>query len=342
VREVSPIRGHLGARMMGLALGMALLLGGLFNPVSTAAQEAARVARIGFLTADRAIIPYQAFLQGLRDHGYVEGRNVVIEYRSAEGRLEQLPALAAELVGLKVDVLMTVTTVAALAAQQATRTVPIVFGAVSDPVATGLVASFARPGRNITGLSFFAPELVGKSLELLKQAAPGVNRVAVLWQSGGFAEHQGKALRKAAENAARVLGMRLQVVEARGPDDFDRAFAEIARGRAEALMVPTSATFTQARGRLVDLAAKGRLPAVYPSREYVDAGGLLAYGPNLRDLFQRSATYVDRILKGTKPADLPVEQPTKFELVINLTAAKGLGLTIPASLLARADQVIER
>jgi putative ABC transport system substrate-binding protein len=179
-------------------------------------------------------------------------------------------------------------------------------------------------------------------MELLKQAAPGVNRVAVLWQSAGFAEHQGKALRKAAEEAARVLGVRLQVVEARGPDDFDRAFAEIARARADALMVPTSAPFTQARGRLVDLAAKGRLPAVYPASEFVDAGGLLAYGPNVSDLFRRAATYVDKILKGAKPADLPVEQPTKFELVINLTAAKALGLTIPASVLARADQVIER
>ncbi len=327
---------------MGLALGMALLLGGLFNPVSTEAQEAARVARIGFLAADRMPAAYQSFLQGLRDHGYVEGRNVVIEYRSAEGKIERLPALAAELVGLKVDVIVAAVTDAALAAQQATRTVPIVFPAVSDPVATGLVASFARPGGNVTGLSFIAPELVGKSLELLKQAVPGVNRVAVLWQSGGLAERQGKALRKAAEDAARVLGMRLQVVEARGPDDFDRAFAEITRGRADALMVLTSATFIQARGRLVDLAAKERLPAVYPAREFVDAGGLLAYAPNLRDLFQRAATYVDRILKGAKPADLPVEQPTKFELVINVTAAKGLGLTIPASVLARADQIIER
>jgi putative ABC transport system substrate-binding protein len=319
----------------------ALASGLLAAPLSAEAQQAAKVARIGYLTADRAGIPYQSFLQGLRDHGYVEGRNVVIEYRSAEGKIERLPALAAELVGLKVDVIVAAVTVAALAAQQATRTVPIVFGAVSDPVATGLVASFARPGGNVTGLSFFAPELVGKSMELLKQAAPGVNRVAVLWQSAGFSEHQGKALRKAAEGAARVLGVRLQVVEARGPDDFDRAFAEIARARADALMVPTSATFTQARGRLVDLAAKGRLPAVYPSREFVDAGGLLAYGPNVSDLFRRAATYVDKILKGAKPGDLPIEQPTKFELVINLKTAKALGLTIPPSLLQRADEVIE-
>jgi putative ABC transport system substrate-binding protein len=198
--------------MMRLALGIALQLGGLFNPVSTEAQEAARVARIGFLVADRSPMPYQSFLQGLRDHGYVEGRNVVIEYRSAEGKIERLPALAAELVGLKVDVIVAAVTVAALAAQQATRTIPIVFGAVSDPVATGLVTSFARPGGNITGLSFFTPELVGKSLELLKQAAPGVNRVAVLWQSGGLAARQGEALRKAAEDAARVLGMHIPAI----------------------------------------------------------------------------------------------------------------------------------
>jgi len=202
--------------MIGLACGMILLLGGFFKPVSTEAQEVARVARIGYLTADRAGIPYQAFLQGLRGHGYVEGRNVVIEYRSAEGKIERLPALAAELVGLKVDVIVAAVTVAALAAQQATRTVPIVFGAVPDPVATGLVASFARPGGNVTGLSFFAPELVGKSMELLKQAAPGVNRVAVLWQATAFAERQGKALREGAEDAARVLGVRLQVIEAEG------------------------------------------------------------------------------------------------------------------------------
>ena len=339
---MGPIRRHLGAKILRWALGMAFLLCGLFNPVSTEAQESARIARIGYLAADHAGIPYRAFLQGLHGHGYIEGRNVLIEYRSAEGKVERLPPLAAELVGLKVDVIVAEVTVAALAAQQATRTVPIVFGAVSDPVATGLVASFARPGGNVTGLSFFAPELVGKSLELLKQAAPGVNRVAVLWQSAGFAEHQGKALRKAAEDAARVLGLRLQVVEARGPNDFDRAFADIARARADALMVPTSATFPQARGRLVDLAAKGRLPAVYPAREFVHAGGLLSYGPNVSDLFRRAATYVDKILKGAKPADLPVEQPTKFELVINLKTAKTLGLTIPPSVLARADQVVDK
>ena len=265
----------------------------------------------------------------------------MIEYRSAEGRLERLPALAAELVSLKVDVIVARATVAALAAKQATRTIPIVFPTVSDPVATGLVTSFARPGENVTGLSFFTPELVGKSMELLKEAVPGVSRIAVLWQPPAFAEHQGKALLKAAEVAARTLGVRLQVVEARGPDDFERAFSEMTGAGADALVVLTSATFAQARRRLVDLTAKSRLPAMYPLREYVDAGGLMSYGPNVLDQFRRAAIYVDKILKGAKPGDLPIEQPTKFDLVINLKTAKALGLTIPPSLLQRADQVIE-
>ena len=318
------------------------IVGGLLAvPLVAEAQEAAKVARIGWLTPDREVVRYQAFLQGLRDLGYVEGHNVVIEYRSAEGRLERLPALAAELVSLKVDVIVARATVAALAAKQATRTIPIVFPTVSDPVATGLVTSLARPGGNVTGLSFFTPELVGKSMELLKEAVPGVSRIAVLWQPPAFAEHQGKALLKAAEVAARTLGVRLQVVEARGPDDFEGAFSEMTGARADARVVLTSATFAQAGRRLVDLTAKSRLPAMYPLREYVDAGGLMSYGPNVLDQFRRAAIYVDKILKGAKPGDLPVEQPTKFELVINLKTAKALSLTIPQSLLQRADQVIE-
>jgi len=324
-----------------LVFTITLLLGGLFSPVSADAQEAAKVARIGYLTATAGPF-YQDFLRGLRDLGYVEGRNVVIEYRSAEGKIEQLPALAAELVGLKVDVIVAAVTVAALAAKQVTRTIPIVFPAVSDPVGTGLVAGFARPGGNVTGLSFFNPELLGKSLELLKQAAPAARRVAVLWQPTGFAEQQGKALLKAAEVAAHALGVRLQIVEVRGPDDFDGAFAEMTRARADALMVPTSVTFLQGRRRLADLAAKSRLPAVYPMREFVEDGGLMSYGPILSDQYRRAATYVDKILKGANPADLPVEQPTKFELVINGRTARALGLTIPQSVLARADHVVEK
>jgi putative ABC transport system substrate-binding protein len=265
----------------------------------------------------------------------------VIEYRLPEGQLERLPALAAELVALKVDVILAVATPQALAAKQATRTIPIVFAATGDAVADGLVASLARPGGNVTGLSFFTPELVGKRLELLKQTVPGVSRVAVLWNPGGLGESTEKDVLKRAEVAARAIGVQLHFVEARGPADFDRVFSDMTRARAGALTVLTSAMLFEERKRLVDLVAKNRLPAVYPWREFVDAGGLMAYGPDLADLFRRAATYVDKILKGAKPGDLPVEQPTKFELVINLKTAKALGLTIPPSLLQRADQVIE-
>jgi putative ABC transport system substrate-binding protein len=320
------------------------LAGGLVvAPFAAEAQQAAKVARIGFLTLNLApnLHLREAFLQGLRDLGYVEGRNVEIEYRDAEGRPERLPALAAELVALKVDVILAGGTPQALAAKQATRTLPIVFTAAPDPVTDGLVTSLARPGGNVTGLSNIAPELVGKRLELLKQAVPGVSRVAVLWHPGGTGERTEKDMLKGAEVAARALGVRLQFLEARGPADFDRAFSDMTRARAGALTSLGGTMFFNERRRLVDLAAKNRLPAVYPQREFVDAGGLMAYGPNIADVFRRAATYVDKILKGTKPGDLPVEQPTKFELVINLKTAKALGLTIPQSLLGRADQVIQ-
>src|SRR6266545_924706 len=311
---------------------MAVLAGGLLAPpLAAEAQPAAKVARIGYLGTNVAAFPQlrEAFLQGLRDLGHVEGRNVVIEYRSAEGKPERLPALAAELVALKVDVIVAAGTPAALAAKQATRTLPIVFPVAVDPVTSGLVTSLARPGGNVTGSSFLAPELVGKCLEQLKQAVPGISRVAVLWHPGGQGERTEKDMLKEAEVAGRALGVRLQFVEARGPADFDRAFSAMTRARAGALTVLASAMFANERRRLADLAAKNRLPAVYPQRAYVDAGGLMAYGPNLADMHRRAATYVDKILKGTKPADLPVEQPTKFELVINLKTAKALGLTIP-------------
>jgi putative tryptophan/tyrosine transport system substrate-binding protein len=232
-------------------------------------------------------------------------------------------------------------TPASLAAKQATRSLPIVFATAADPVTSGLVTSLARPGGNVTGLSNLAPELVGKCLELLKQAVPGVSRVAVLWQPGGLGERTEQDMLKEADVAARALGVRLQFAEARGPADFDRAFSDMTGARAGALTVLTSAMFTNERRRLVDLAAKHRLPAVYTWREFVDAGGLMSYGPDLPDLFRRAATYVDKILKGAKPGDLPVEQPTKFELVINLKTAKALGLTIPPSVLERADEVIQ-
>ncbi len=320
------------------------MAGGLLAaPGSAEAQQAAaKVPRIGFLALNPGANPHlrEAFLQGLRDLGYVEGRNVVIEYRSAEGKLERLRALAAELVALKVDVIVTGGgTPTALAAKEATRTLPIVFTSATDPVTDGLVTSLAHPGGNVTGLSNLAPELVGKCLEQLKEAVPQVSLVAVLWQPGAVGGRTD--MLKPAEVAARALGVRVQFVEARGPADFDRAFSDMTRARAGALAVLGSAIFNSERRRLVDLAAKHRLPTVYTSRDFVDAGGLMTYGVNLADLFRRAAAYVDKTLKGTKPGDLPVEQPTKFELMINLKTAKALGLTISPSLLQRADEVIE-
>jgi putative ABC transport system substrate-binding protein len=323
---------------------MAAMAGGfLAAPLAAEAQQAAKVPRIGFLLLNPAANPHllEAFRQGLRDLAYVEGRNLVIEYRDAEGKPERLPALAAELVALKVDVIVAGGQPHAMAAKQATKTIPIIFASVGDPVASGFVTSLARPGGNVTGLSNLTPELVGKRLELLKQAVPGLSRVAVLWQPGGQGEHADKDMLKGGDAAARTLGVRLQVVEARGPADFDKAFSEMTKARAGALTVLPSPIFINERRRLVDLAAKNRLPAVYPSRDYADGGGLMSYGSNLADLFRRAATYVDKILKGAKPGDLPVEQPTKFELVINLKTANALGLTIPQSVLGRADEVIQ-
>jgi putative ABC transport system substrate-binding protein len=320
-----------------------LASGLLAAPLAVEAQQAAKVPRIGYLGFNRAASPHleEAFLQGMRDLGYVEGRNAVIEYRDAEGKYERLPALVAELVALKVDVIVAPSTPPALAAKQATTTLPIVFASVSDPVSSGLVTSLPRPGGNVTGLSVLAPELVGKSLEQLTQAVPGVSLVAALWSPVAGFERLLEDLLKAADVAARALGVRLQVVEARGPEDFDRAFSDMTKAHAGALTVLPGAMFINERKRLVELAAKHRLPAVYQVREFVEAGGLMAYGPNIADVFRRAATYVDKILKGAKPGDLPVEQPTKFELVINLKTAKALGLTIPPSLLARADEVIQ-
>ncbi len=336
---VAPTKGdQMDRRSTVLAL---LALGAA--PFAAEAQQATKVARIGYLATNPDTSPHvrEAFLQGLRDLGYVEGRNLVIEYRDAEGKVERLPALVAELVALKVDVIVASGTLAALAAKQTTRTLPIVFSPAGDPVGSGLVTSLARPGGNVTGLSAFAPELVGKRLELLKQAVPGVSRVAVLWQPGAFGERTEKDILERAEVAARDLHLPLQFVEAREPADFARAFSDMSMARADALTVLASNMFNSERRRLVDLAAAKRLPAVYSARELVDDGGLMSYGANLADLDRRAATYVDRILKGTKPADLPVEQPAKFELIINLKTARALGLTIPQSVLGRADEVIQ-
>ena len=316
-------------------------LGLLAAPIGAQAQPGAKVARVGFLDIDDEARYREAFLQELRDRGHVAGRNLQIEYRDAEGRPERFPALAAELVALTVDVIVTAGgTAAAMAAKQATTTIPIVFTAVGDPVTDGLVGSLARPGTNITGMSLVR-QLVDKLLELLKQAVPGVSRVALLLKPDAAPDRTIKDYVKSAEDAARTLGVRLQVVHARGPEDFDRAFTDMTSARAGALAVVATPVFNTSRRRLAELAAKNRLPTVFSLSDYVTAGGLMSYGPDRRDLFRGAAIYVDKILKGAKPGDLPIQQPTKFELVINLKTAKALGLTIPPSLLQRADQVIE-
>ena len=315
----------------------------LAAPFATEAQQPGKIARIGFLSLNMAGNPRgtDSFRQGLREHGYVEGRNVVIEYRDAERKFERFPALVAELVALKVDVIVAPSVVASQAAKQATKTIPIVFAGVADPVADGLVASLARPGGNVTGLSNLAPELVAKRLELLKEAVPGVSQVAILWQPGSAMEGTDKKMLKDAEVAARALGVRLQVVEARGPAELQRAYADMIRERANALVVLGTPMFFTERERIAGLAIGNRLPAMFSTRQFVEVGGLMAYGASLDDLLRRTATYVDRLLKGAKPADLPVEQPTKFELVINLKTAKVLGLTFTQSLQMRADEVIQ-
>ena len=319
------------------------MTGGLLAaPLAAEAQPAGKVYRIGYLaggssTSGRHVI--EALREGLRELGWVEGQNIVIDYRFAEGRYERLPYLAAELVRLKVDVIVAAPAPPAAAAKNATGTIPIVMIGAGDPVAQGLIASLARPGGNVTGLAYsVGQEIFGKQLALLKEAVPKVRRVAVLWNPAvptlALAIGEVKV-------AARSLGLQVQLLEARGANDFDSAFAAMARERAGALLVITDSVFTTHRIRLADLAARSRLPAAYTNRQPVDAGGLMSYGPSFSDLWRRAAGYVDKILKGAKPGDLPVEQPTKFELVINLKTAKALGLTIPPSLLQRADQVIE-
>jgi putative ABC transport system substrate-binding protein len=316
------------------------LAGGLAAPLAAGAQQPAKVAR-GFLgTGSPALTANQleAFQQGLRDLGYVEGRNIAIEYRWARGRVERFPDLAVELVGLKVDVIVASSSPAALAAKNATRTIPIVFANAADPVDSGLVAGIARPGGNVTGLSLLAPEIVARQMQLLKEAVPKASRVAVLSNPGNSYT---ALLVKETEAAARSLGVRVQLLAVRGADAFDSAFSAVTKERPGALFVLFDPLFFAHQTRIAEFANKNRLPAMYPHREQAETGGLMAYGPDLRDNFRRAATYVDKILKGAKPADLPVEQPTKFELVINLKTAKALGLTIPPSLLQRADEVIQ-
>jgi putative ABC transport system substrate-binding protein len=307
----------------------------LFNHAE--AQQAKKVFRIGYLSSAVNAVRIEAFKQGLRELGYVEGKNIVIEWRSAEENLDRLPALADELVRLKVDVIFAETTPAVQATKKATTTVPIVTVS-GDPVRFGFVASLARPGGNITGLANLTPELVGKRLSLLKEVVPRVSRVAVLFNP----DSPGAALRmRETEAAAPSLGIKLQPVEARGPNDLEHAFSAMKKERAGALIPLTSPLMGEQRKQIVELAAKNRLPAMYDSREFSEAGGLMSYGAMLADLDRRAATYVDKILKGAKPADLPVEQPKKFELIVNLKTAKQIGLPIPPNVLARADKVIK-
>ena len=320
-----------------------LVLSLLVAPLAAEAQPPTKGYRIGILGNAPPTIPavarlYDAFAEGLRERGYIEGENLVIERRWVEGRIERFPSLAAELLNLKVDLILSVGTLGARAAKQATTAIPIVMVYVSDPVEAGLVSSFARSGGNLTGLAFVAgPEIVGKYLELLKEVVPKVSRVAVLWNPiwyyGGYLSET--------QAAARVLGVTAQVYEAQDPSELESAFTAMTKARAGALLVlPHPFNFFHAR-RIAELAAKSRLPAVYPFRESVEAGGLMAYAANAPDMFRRAATCVDKILKGANLTDLPIEQPTRFELVINnLKTAKALGIAIPQSMLIRADEVI--
>ena len=300
------------------------------------AQQPKKVARIGFLSpvsASDTALWHQAFRQGLRDLGWVEGKNISIEYRYAEGRSDRLPDLAADLVRLKLDIIVVSSGTDALAAKNATRTIPIVMASAGDPVAIGLVESLARPGGNITGLSQIAPELAGKRLELLKEIVPKLSRVAVLWNPQGQTSTVGW---KEIQLPARELGVKLHSLEVRSSNDFDKAFEGATKAGAGALVIMPDPLFVTNLKRIADFAATSRLPSIFHLTEFVDSGGLVAYGPDRSDMFRRAATYVDKILKGAKPADLPVEQPMKFELVFNLKTAKAIGLTIPPNVLAQS------
>ncbi len=305
------------------------------------AQQLAKVPRIGYLTVaslSSNVARIEAFRQGLRELGYVEGKNIVIEWRSAEGKFERQSELAAELVRLKVDVIISSGPTMTRAAKEATATIPIVMAQDSDPVENGFVASLARPGGNITGLSVLSPELSGKQLELLKEIVSKLSRVAVIGNSN---EPANPKTLKEIELVAGSFGVQLQPLDVRGSKDIETAFRAATKAHADALIVLASAIVTDHRTKIANLALKSRLPAIYRSSIWVDDGGLMSYGTSLNDLSRRAATYVDKILKGARPADLPVEQPTKFEFIINLKAARQIGLTIPPNVLVRADKVIK-
>src|SRR5262245_8526435 len=311
----------------------------LLATVTCVEAQPKKVPRIGFLAATLQQHYVEAFQQGLRELGYVEGQNITIEYRFADGKFERLPDLAAELVRLKVDVIVAAVTQASLAAKNATGTIPVIMVAVANPVDSGLVGSLARPEGNITGTSAMTDEVVGKQLELLKETFPKISRVAAIWNP---ANPVFQALQvRATKVAAQALGVHLQMLEARSPEEIDRAFAATAREHIGAVLVLLDPVFTTHRKRIADLALKGRVPAISGIREYPDVGLLMSYGPSFSERYRRAAAYVDKILKGAKPADLPVERPTKFELVINLKTARQIGATIPQSVLYRADKVIK-
>jgi putative tryptophan/tyrosine transport system substrate-binding protein len=307
---------------------------------SVEAQQTGKVPRIGILVSASPSIAsrrIQAFQQGLRELGYVEGKNIIIEYRYAEGKLEPLADLADELVRLKLDVIVTDTSMAIQAAKNATKTIPVVFTTANDPVGDHQVESLARPGGNLTGFSILALDLNGKRLELLKEAYPKIDRVAFLTRLGTAT---GEQRFKEAEADAKRLGLRLQLLGAKGADDLDSAFDAAKRSGVQAVLAHPSTFVATNRARIIELAAKQRLPAIFGGAEAAEAGGLMSYGPDIVDNYRRAAAYVDKILKGTKPADLPVQQPMKFEFVINLKTAKQIGFTIPPNVLARADKVI--
>ena len=312
----------------------------LMMTAAVAEAQQTKIHRLGVLTprspSDSAVW-HQAFREGLHDLGWVEGKNITIEYRYAQGNRDRLPDLAAELLALKVEVVVVVSVHAARAIQQINKAIPVVMASAADPVQLGLVASLARPGSNITGLSEITPEMAGKRLELLKEMVPKLSRVAVIWDPGNDAS----ALSwKEVQSPARQLDLYLHSLEARSPKDFAKAFEDATKARSGALAVMPAQLFGANLKRIVDLAAKSRLPSIWHLSEFVESGGLAAYGPDRSDQFRRAATYVDKILKGAKPADLPIEQPKKFELIINLKAAKQIGLAVPPNVLARADRVI--
>ncbi len=335
-----------GLRITTLSTMLVVLL--LLVPPAAEAQPAGKVHRIGFIGYAVPVTDlagpapsnrlFRAFVHGLRSLGYVEGQNLALERRSAEGKIERVAAIVAELDHLKVELLVAASMPVLRAARQATSTIPIVMATSFDPVGAGLVTSLARPGGNVTGIAELATEVVGKRVALLNEAVPGVSRLAVLL---GPPDPADPLFLREAEVAARTLGFELQGLRARDPAEFESAFAAMTRERASAVFVAPVPTFFPGRALLAELAIRHRLPTSHQFREFVEAGGLMSYGANLEANFQRAATYVDKILKGAKPADLPVEQPTKFELVINLKTAKALGLTMPASVLVRADRVIE-